>query len=81
MGERACYTGICDMCGETPPSLQWMYPDGPPREPTARLSSGTRRITWRTGEHLVGRRRPLLSAEMRSSSSESRPIPSSAERQ
>jgi len=29
MGERACYTGICDMCGQTPPSLRWMYPDAP----------------------------------------------------
>jgi hypothetical protein len=29
MGERACYTGICDNCGQTPPSLRWMYPDAP----------------------------------------------------
>merc|ERR1719397_1921124 len=30
MGERACYTGICDACGKTPPCLQWMYPEVQP---------------------------------------------------
>ncbi|XP_023330066.1 E3 ubiquitin-protein ligase ATL9 isoform X2 [Eurytemora carolleeae] len=33
MGERACYTGICDNCGQTPPSLRWMYPDAPIPQP------------------------------------------------
>lgn len=81
MGERACYTGICDMCGETPPSLQWMYPDGPPREaPSARAQSGgNRRTSWRTGDHLRSRRRPpWLSSETRSSSTENRPTTSSS---
>jgi len=27
MGERACYNGICDSCGKTPPCLRWMFPE------------------------------------------------------
>lgn len=61
MGERACYTGVCDMCGETPPSLQWMYPQSE--------SSGAGRRGGRGGRASAARRR-LRHAETRSASSD-----------
>ena len=36
-----CCLGICDSCGQTPPSLQWMYPEGPPG--SSRRPGGLRR--------------------------------------
>jgi len=45
MGERACYTGICEACGKTPPCLRWMYPDAPVS--SSSLSSSNRRTARR----------------------------------
>jgi len=45
MGERACYSGICDACGETPPSLRWKFPElqqrTRSRQTRGRLRSGS----------------------------------------
>jgi len=43
MGERACYTGICEACGKTPPCLRWMYPDAPVSSSSSASSSSSRR--------------------------------------
>ena len=59
--------GICDECGETPPSLQWMYPDGPPAGQSSSRTAGSR-SSWGPGI-----RRPLWLRSMRSSSSD-RPV-------
>jgi len=67
LGETVCYTGICEECGETPPSLQWMYPDGPPGGYDNRRSAGSR-SSWGPG-----RRRPFWLRSLRSSSSD-RPV-------
>jgi len=67
LGETVCYTGICEECGETPPSLQWMYPDGPPAGQASNRSAGSR-SSWGPG-----RRRPFWLRSMRSSSSD-RPV-------
>jgi len=66
LGETVCYTGICEECGETPPSLQWMYPEGPPGGDSRR--SGGSRSSWGPG-----RRRPFWLRSLRSSSSD-RPV-------
>jgi len=44
LGERACVSGICEDCGQTPQSLQWMYPEGPPGGD--RAGSRRRRPGW-----------------------------------
>ena len=59
--------GICEECGETPPSLQWMYPDGPPGGYDSRRTGGSR-SSWGPG-----RRRPFWLRSLRSSSSD-RPV-------
>merc|ERR1719427_1666552 len=61
MGERACYTGICDACGKTPPCLRWMYPDGPTsssslsrrtgRTRPSSVTEGTQSGSTRSGLH------------------------------
>jgi len=45
LGERVCANGICEDCGATPPSLQWMYPEGPPGGDT-RSGARRRRSGW-----------------------------------
>jgi len=48
MGELSFYThGICDMCGEVPPSLQWMYPGSSSRGQIRTERSRRRRRTTR----------------------------------
>lgn len=69
MGERACYTGVCDMCGETPPCLQWMYPQ----------ASNSRSPRGARGAEGAARRR-LRFGEARSSSSDRPQVSSSSVR-
>ena len=40
-GRVLCYSGVCEVCGQTPPSLQWSR--RPPRRPPRRSSSAERR--------------------------------------
>jgi len=51
MGERACYTGICEACGKTPPCLRWMYPDAPLSSSSSSASSSSSRRSGRVGRN------------------------------
>jgi len=41
MGERACYSGICDSCGKTPPSLRWKFPELQNNTRASRTATGS----------------------------------------
>ena len=41
MGERACYTGICESCGKTPPSLRWKFPELQNNTRASRTANGS----------------------------------------
>lgn len=56
LGERVCEDGICEECGGTPPSLQWMYPEGPPG---GDRSARRRRTRWLRSMRSASTDRPV----------------------
>ena len=55
MGERGCYTGICDMCGQVPPSLRWKYPELDRQKREEAAQSRRARSQWmRAGQRAAG---------------------------
>lgn len=73
MGERACYTGICDACGKTPPCLQWMYPELQPSSQARSSSHNARRVRRRSTQLALNtaaagtRRRASISSQVSTS--------------
>lgn len=68
-GESACYNGICDSCGATPPSLKWKFPELQHRrqERGGRVRSGSMDRHHRGASHRSRRRLSIPSAGLSAS--------------